>query len=226
MQPKKFDLSVPDLSLLKKPKALENPPVAAVVHPGDQVVVLLPIDTPQQEVGGISQYLKQWSPTVSWLVMAGPSSITVIPATPQETEQPQGQKPFFEQVHEVEDLVKEANAPHGLDGKLSALEARYQQALVDQLPTGLCGNREDHAPHDVRAGGLAPFWCTADQSKREPYASEKARQEAIDRDPEQGWRLPPAEENLDVLYKCQRNYAKVGQAAHAAQNCPGPPECI
>jgi hypothetical protein len=43
------------------------------------------------------------------------------------------------------------------------------------LPRGLCGNRGDHEPHEVLIGSLAPFFCEADQRKREPYASERRR---------------------------------------------------
>jgi hypothetical protein len=42
-------------------------------------------------------------------------------------------------------------------------------------PKGLCANREDHGPHLVKEGSLAPYWCTADQSKREPFASGAAQ---------------------------------------------------
>jgi hypothetical protein len=41
-------------------------------------------------------------------------------------------------------------------------------------PDGLCGDRTDHEAHLVREGSLAPFWCTAEQDKREPYRSEQA----------------------------------------------------
>lgn len=49
---------------------------------------------------------------------------------------------------------------------------------VDGLPLGLCADKADHAPHRVDAGSLAPFWCTADQKTRQPYAAEQARREA------------------------------------------------
>lgn len=42
-------------------------------------------------------------------------------------------------------------------------------------PDGLCANRNDHQPHMVRGGSLGTFWCTADQSKREPGRSESRR---------------------------------------------------
>lgn len=42
-------------------------------------------------------------------------------------------------------------------------------------PHGLCGNRADHDPHVHKSLSLGRFWCTADQSKRLPYALE-ARQ--------------------------------------------------
>lgn len=111
--PKRFNITVPDLSSLRAPKIdLDKPLVAAVVRPGDQVMVLLPAIASQQEVEQISQALKQWNPVVNFLVMAGPESITVIPAAPIEDKEPQGQKPFFEQVYEVKKLVEEANVEH------------------------------------------------------------------------------------------------------------------
>lgn len=49
------------------------------------------------------------------------------------------------------------------------------------LPLGLCSDRADHDPHQVEAGSLAPYWCTADQSTREPAASQR-RQDKRTRD--------------------------------------------
>jgi len=40
------------------------------------------------------------------------------------------------------------------------------------LPQGLCGNRNDHAPHCVDSETLGRYWCHADQKQRQPYASE------------------------------------------------------
>jgi hypothetical protein len=42
-------------------------------------------------------------------------------------------------------------------------------------PDGLCGNRTPHPAHMVREGTLAPFWCTANESQREPGRSERRR---------------------------------------------------
>lgn len=42
---------------------------------------------------------------------------------------------------------------------------------------GLCANKEDHDPHPVFVSTLGPFWCSADQSKREPFASERRRKD-------------------------------------------------
>ena len=42
---------------------------------------------------------------------------------------------------------------------------------------GLCGNKKDHEPHDHSSTSLGKFWCHADQSRRLPYAAEKAQQE-------------------------------------------------
>jgi hypothetical protein len=44
-----------------------------------------------------------------------------------------------------------------------------------ELPLGLCADREDHRPHRVTEGSLAPFWCTAEQSQRLPHAAELRR---------------------------------------------------
>lgn len=153
----KINVSVPDLSKLGKPKALENPPVAAVVHPGDQVVVLLPESATPQEIQNVSEFLKQWAPTVSWLVTSGILNITVIPT----------------QSLAVGDKIRVAGTP---------LPDRSPQGpiAVETLPDGLCSDREDHDPHIVTSGSLAPYKCTADQSTREPNASEKARKEPHD----------------------------------------------
>lgn len=43
------------------------------------------------------------------------------------------------------------------------------------LRAGLCANKEDHEAHLVVIGALAPFWCTAVQSDREPWRSEQRR---------------------------------------------------
>lgn len=50
------------------------------------------------------------------------------------------------------------------------------------LPEGLCGNKDDHEPHDVVTGSLAPYRCHADQSKRLPYAAERRRSAAWPKD--------------------------------------------
>lgn len=42
-------------------------------------------------------------------------------------------------------------------------------------PEGLCGDRGDHAPHIHHSPTLGSFWCTADQSQREPFRSEQLR---------------------------------------------------
>lgn len=41
------------------------------------------------------------------------------------------------------------------------------------LPIGLCGNRDDHAPHAHRSGSLGALWCCADQDARLPWAAER-----------------------------------------------------
>lgn len=87
--PPGVNLSVPDLGRLKKAE-LEKPLVAATVKPGDRVMVLLPSHTTQNDMNQISQALKQWAPDVEFLVLAGPESITVIPAAPVEDKAPQG----------------------------------------------------------------------------------------------------------------------------------------
>lgn len=38
--------------------------------------------------------------------------------------------------------------------------------------TGLCANKHDHRQHLVLSGSLAPFWCLADQSLRQPWKGE------------------------------------------------------
>lgn len=45
----------------------------------------------------------------------------------------------------------------------------------DQGPLGLCGDRGQHLPHLYESATLGRFWCTADQSHREPFRSERRR---------------------------------------------------
>lgn len=42
-------------------------------------------------------------------------------------------------------------------------------------PDGLCGDKGDHRAHLHDSQTLGRFWCTADQSQREPYRSEQRR---------------------------------------------------
>lgn len=43
------------------------------------------------------------------------------------------------------------------------------------MRNGLCANKDDHVPHLHRSSTLGRYWCTADQSQREPYRSEQRR---------------------------------------------------
>lgn len=45
-----------------------------------------------------------------------------------------------------------------------------------RLRNGLCADRADHEPHEHVSDSLGRFWCTADQSQREPLRSERLRQ--------------------------------------------------
>lgn len=45
-------------------------------------------------------------------------------------------------------------------------------------PDGLCANRQEHQPHLHDSASLGRFWCTADQSQREPFRSERRRTES------------------------------------------------
>lgn len=47
------------------------------------------------------------------------------------------------------------------------------------FPDGLCAIKDDHHAHPVLDGSLAPFWCTADQSQREPWRSEQRRKAVL-----------------------------------------------
>lgn len=42
-------------------------------------------------------------------------------------------------------------------------------------PDGLCADRGPHKPHLEDSPTLGRFWCTADQSQREPGRSESRR---------------------------------------------------
>lgn len=44
------------------------------------------------------------------------------------------------------------------------------------IPQGLCSNKNDHEPHWFESKTLGKFWCHANQTRREPYASEKRRE--------------------------------------------------
>lgn len=56
-----------------------------------------------------------------------------------------------------------------------AVERR--EARPTPLPHGLCGNRDDHGPHDVYGAAVGAFRCTADQETRLPYAAERRRRD-------------------------------------------------
>lgn len=52
--------------------------------------------------------------------------------------------------------------------------------LLEQLdatlpPDGLCGQRGDHAAHDVTSGSLAPYHCTGNEAARLPARAERER---------------------------------------------------
>jgi hypothetical protein len=57
---------------------------------------------------------------------------------------------------------------------LAALDAAVG---TGEEPDGLCGDRSEHRAHLVTEGSLAPFWCTADQSTREPGRSQRRQDE-------------------------------------------------
>ena len=65
------------------------------------------------------------------------------------------------------------------------------QPEPSELPQGLCSDRSDHQPHRHHSTSLGRFWCTADQSQRQPFASQ-ARLRAVgtthgpDESPEEG----------------------------------------
>jgi len=52
--------------------------------------------------------------------------------------------------------------------------ANYE-CMGDTHPWGLCANKDNHRPHPVYEGSLAPFFCSAHQESREPYRSEVRR---------------------------------------------------
>lgn len=52
----------------------------------------------------------------------------------------------------------------------------YEDVIgTGEEPDGLCANKGDHRPHLHDSASLGRFWCTADQSQREPYRSERLR---------------------------------------------------
>lgn len=52
---------------------------------------------------------------------------------------------------------------------------RERKDLPAGPPNGLCPDREEHVPHWYDSKTLGRFWCTADQSTREPGRSERVR---------------------------------------------------
>jgi len=64
-----------------------------------------------------------------------------------------------------------------LDSKAEcqAFAERWIKDMLASLPEGLCGNRENHAPHRHESASLGAFWCHADQAKRLPYVMERKR---------------------------------------------------
>jgi hypothetical protein len=43
------------------------------------------------------------------------------------------------------------------------------------LPLGLCADKAPHGQHKHDSRTLGTFWCTGDQTRREPYRSEARR---------------------------------------------------
>lgn len=68
------------------------------------------------------------------------------------------------------------------DALYRALGERERQVAEleahQDYPKGLCGNRDEHAPHKHNSLTLGRFWCTADQMDREPGRSEFRRKHA------------------------------------------------
>lgn len=63
-------------------------------------------------------------------------------------------------------------------GAARAIVLEHAERLRDKtvpLPEGLCGNRDDHEPHQHEGGSLGTFMCHADQGRRLPYAAERRR---------------------------------------------------
>lgn len=54
---------------------------------------------------------------------------------------------------------------------------RSEEVGTGREPDGLCGDRSEHAAHMHDSQTLGRFWCTADQSQREPHRSERRRAE-------------------------------------------------
>lgn len=54
-------------------------------------------------------------------------------------------------------------------------KVKNYECMGNAYPWGLCANKDDHRPHPVFEGTLAPFFCTAHQDSREPYRSEQRR---------------------------------------------------
>jgi hypothetical protein len=74
--------------------------------------------------------------------------------------------------------MRRAKASWEAQRRMAALTAPTPQPTEnakDRLRHGLCTDRSDHQPHEVNSAVFGWFWCHADQTKREPYASEQRR---------------------------------------------------
>jgi hypothetical protein len=75
---------------------------------------------------------------------------------------------------------QEAATPTLELASVMALRADVINNDVDPpVPNGLCSDRSDHQPHIQKGSNIGPFWCTADQSQREPFKSERRRSGAV-----------------------------------------------
>jgi hypothetical protein len=65
--------------------------------------------------------------------------------------------------------------------RLARVDLRDGRVILNEVvgtghePDGLCADRSEHRAHLHESRTLGRFWCTADQSRREPWRSERRR---------------------------------------------------
>ena len=80
-------------------------------------------------------------------------------------------------------LVPESTAQEAVLSQVEGL--LLSLGLTGPLPViwGLCNDRDQHEPHPMESSMPTPgrrLWCSADQTKREPFASEQRQRRRVE----------------------------------------------